>query len=123
MSLVDKYVMRGDQDMNNTLKLHGIKCSITVEDEVIEARFDALDCFVSNDGIGGYEFWGMKGNDTGHDYVEDFRFSDVRFFSEEGNQVGDPDLCDMFMQELESSDEAFEAVNAAFDEMIADPGI
>jgi len=105
------------------LSFHEVKTKIILGDETFSVIFDALHCFVSNDGIGGYEFHGQKGFDAGHDYVEEFDFSDVRFFSEENNQVGDPELCSMLMKELESGDEAFEAVNAMFDAMDAEQGL
>lgn len=35
---------------------------------------------IGNDGIGGYEFWGQKGNDGGRDFVEEYEIIDLHVY-------------------------------------------
>jgi hypothetical protein len=40
--------------------------------------------WIGNDGIGSYEFWGSKGFDAGHDYVEEFEVKEWSLISLSG---------------------------------------
>ena len=92
----------------------GITGKVTVEDEEFDVEFDALDCFISNDGIGGYECHGYRGFDSGQDYVEDFTLANLKVRSEEGNEVTDSDLLDKIRKEIGSSVEIAELVTERF---------
>jgi len=46
----------------------------------LEVYVDAEIGSIGNDGIGSYEFWGARGFDKGHDYVEDFTVEGVTVF-------------------------------------------
>lgn len=57
-----------------TVEIGGIKYDVDFAPEGVE---------VGNDGIGSYEFWGFRGFDRGHDYVEGFTAHNVRVFDYE----------------------------------------
>lgn len=62
---------------NARLRLH-INTDIILDEETYNVDFVATNIYIGNDGIGSYEFWGMKGNDRGHDFVEEFSISDLK---------------------------------------------
>jgi len=58
-------------------RLH-INTDIILDKETYNVDFTATNISIGNSGIGSYEFWGMKGNDRGHNFVEEFTVSDLK---------------------------------------------
>jgi len=112
----DKESMNGGNMKKSGITYSGITGKIILDDEEFDVAFDAVNCFISNDGIGGYEFHGQRGFDHGRDFVEEFGIENLVVRSEEGNQVTDPDIVDKVRNAVEQSDEIAEAVNHAFNE-------
>lgn len=110
----DKESMNGGIMKKSGINFSGITGKIVLEDESFDVTFDAVDCFISNDGIGAYEYFGYKGNDRGRDFVEDFGIEKLVVRSEEGNEVTDPDIIQKVRDAVERSEEIAETVNAAF---------
>ncbi len=112
----DKKSMNGGNMKKSGITYSGITGKIILDDEEFAVTFDAVDCFISNDGIGGYEFHGQRGFDHGRDFVEEFLIEKLKIRSAEGNEVTDPDLIVRIRREVEQSDEIAEVVNHAFNE-------
>jgi hypothetical protein len=49
-----------------------ISTTIEIDETDYAIEFDVENIEVGNDGIGPYEFWGQRGVDRGHDFVEEF---------------------------------------------------
>jgi len=56
---------------------HEINYPVTIDGEEFEAIIEIDNISIGNDGIGAYEYWGARGFDKGHDYIEDFSIEDV----------------------------------------------
>jgi len=72
-------------------------------------------CYIGNNGIGPYEFWGAKGFDKGQDYVEEFVIKSGT--DQEGREL-QPFEIDALQEDLEDNQEFHELLGAeSFEEV------
>lgn len=102
------------------LRLH-INTDIILDDETYNVDFVATNIYIGNNGIGSYEFWGMKGNDKGHDFVEEFSVSGLKVNPYGDNleeiKTTDPDLLNKITDAIEED----EAIQEILDEHFCSP--
>lgn len=79
-----------------------------IEELDLEVELD-YNISVENSGIGGYEYWGYRGYDAGHDYyvIENFEY-DKSLYTEEQNEFIDKYL-------IENHDKIEEEILDKFD--------
>lgn len=74
--------------------------TINIGEDTIDINFTAEITSIGNSGIGSYEYWGSKGYDKGHDYIDEYDIEDLELSD------GDPitnDLKERIMSVLESN--------------------
>ena len=84
--------------LNTILELNGIEINGRTYNFDIEFSYHW-----DNDGIGSYEYWGMKGYDKGHDYVEIDSIDSVTAYCDE-DEVEVPEGFDPWDYEGEMKD-------------------
>lgn len=94
-----------------------VKVNTTIDIDGIEydVSFYATKIDIGNDGIGGYEFWGSKGFDRGHDYIEDFTIVNMKVRDEAGNllELG-KDVLYKIERLIEQDDTVYEKIGEVY---------
>lgn len=93
---------------------------VTLNDIDYDIVFEPTKIQISNSGIGGYEFWGYKGFDRGHEFVEDFDISNLEILDRDTGEELDilnPEFCSKIEDAIRTTRRVLEAVDEWYDYM------
>jgi len=97
-----------------------IEHAITFRGCYLEVKAEVENCSVGNDGIGAYEYWGIRGYDKGTDFVEDFNITDIVVTNYEKPHLIKGRLFKALDRELSKDNRFTEKVDKEFFEYYAD---